>query len=80
MTSMALRHKRATTIALDPDLDSLLTEAAEVEGISRSEFIRRSLRLLLETYRDHPLPRSAGIIDEALPERGDEGELFRSES
>ena len=78
MTSMALKNMRATTISLDPEQDSLLTVAAEAEGVSRSEFVRRSLRFLLEQYRDHPLPRSAGIIEEALPERGDEGELFGS--
>lgn len=44
-------------------------------GISRSEFIRRHLALVLEQYRRHPKPKSAGIV-QALAERGDERELF----
>ena len=77
ITCMALRKKQATTIALDPDLDRLLTRAARDQGISRSEFIRQQLRWVLEQYRKHPRPRSAGIIRHPLPQRGDESELFR---
>lgn len=77
---MALRHKRATTIALDAETDALLTVAARSERTSRSEFIRRSLSLVLERYRDHPKPRSAGAVRRKLRERGDERELFRNGS
>jgi len=73
---MALARKRATTIALDPAFDRLLTRAARLRGVSRSEFIRQQLALVLEQYRTHPRPSSAGIV-RALPERGDEAELFR---
>jgi hypothetical protein len=66
---MALARKKATTIALDPEDDRLLSR--------RSEFIRQHLALVLEQYRRHPKPRSAGTI-RALPERGDERELFRA--
>jgi metal-responsive CopG/Arc/MetJ family transcriptional regulator len=72
---MALSRKKATTIALDPENDRLLSYAAHERGISRSEFIRQHLALVLEQYRQHPKPRSAGII-RALTERGDERELF----
>ena len=72
---MALTRKKATTIALDPDDDRLLSQAARERGISRSEFIRQHLALVLEQYRRHPKPRSAGIV-RALTERGDESELF----
>jgi hypothetical protein len=72
---MALTKKRATTIALDPEDDQLLTRAARERGVSRSEFIRQQLRLVLEQYRPHPRPRSAGAV-RVLAERGDEGELF----
>jgi len=75
ITSMALSRKKATTIALDPRHDRLLTRAARERGVSRSEFIRQQLALVLEQYRRHPKPRSAGII-RALTERGDERELF----
>jgi hypothetical protein len=41
----------------------------------RVSFIRQHLALVLEQYRRHPRPRSAGIV-RALAERGDERELF----
>jgi hypothetical protein len=46
-------------------------------GLARSEFIRQHLSLVLEQYRRHPKPRSAGIV-RAQTERGDERELFSS--
>jgi hypothetical protein len=74
---MALSRKKATatTIALDPEDDRLLSRAARERGVSRSEFIRRHLALVLEQYRRHPKPRSGGIV-RALTGRGDERELF----
>ena len=72
---MALTRKKATTIALDPKDDRLLSRASRKRGVSRSEFIRQHLSLVLEQYRRHPKPTSAGIV-RALAERGDEGELF----
>ena len=72
---MALAKKKATTIALDPEDDRLLSRAAQERGVSRSEFIRQHLSLVLEQYRRHPKPRSAGIV-RTLRERGDELELF----
>ncbi|HEY0783191.1 MAG TPA: CopG family transcriptional regulator [Thermoanaerobaculia bacterium] len=78
ITLVALARKKATTIALDPEADELLTRAAHERGVSRSEFVRQQLTLVLEQYRPHPKPRSAGRI-RSLPERGDEGELFRGE-
>jgi len=72
---MALSKKKATTIALDPEDDRLLSRAARQRGVSRSEFIRQQLALVLEQYRRHPKPRSAGVL-RVLTERGDERELF----
>ena len=77
ITSMALSRKKATTIALDPEDDRLLSRAARERGVSRSEFIRQHLALVLEQYRRHPKPRSAGTV-RALAERGNERELFRA--
>jgi metal-responsive CopG/Arc/MetJ family transcriptional regulator len=73
---MALARKKATTIALEPSMDALLTRAAEDRGVSRSEFIRQQLALVLEQYRSHPRPKVAGMIRRRLPERGDEAELY----
>jgi hypothetical protein len=72
---MALTRKKATTIALDPAEDRLLTRAARERGISRSAFIREKLTIALEQYRRHPKPASAGVVLK-LTERGDERELF----
>ncbi|MGH9409453.1 MAG: CopG family transcriptional regulator [Vicinamibacterales bacterium] len=72
---MVLAKKKATTIALDPEDDRLLSRAAQERGVSRSEFIRQHLSLVLEQYRRHPKPRSAGIV-RVLSDRGDESELF----
>jgi len=47
---MALKRKRATTIALDHGMDALLTRAAEERGVSRSEFVRQQLALVLEPF------------------------------
>jgi hypothetical protein len=51
--------------------------AARQEGISRAEFVRRQLVLVLEQYRRHPKPKVGGIIRRKLDDRGDEDELFR---
>lgn len=73
---MALSRKKATTIALDPEDDRLLSRAARERRVSRSEFIRQHLALVLDQYRRHPKPKSGGIVH-ALAERGNERELFR---
>jgi hypothetical protein len=75
ITFMALSRMKATTIALSREDDRLLSRAARERRISRSEFIRQHLAIVLEQYRRHPKPRSAGIV-RALAERGDERELF----
>jgi len=75
ITLMALSKKKATTIALDPAHDRLLTRAARERGVSRSEFIRQQLSLVLEQYRRHPAPTSGGVL-QRLKQRGDERELF----
>ena len=73
---MALARKKATTIALEPEMGRLLARAARERGISRSEFVRQQLALVLEQYREHPRPRVAGMVRHPLSERGDEGELY----
>ena len=72
----SIRQKIAIALALDPGMDALLTRAAGDRGISRSEFIRQHLELVLEQYRSHPRPRVSGIIRRKLRERGDEAELY----
>jgi hypothetical protein len=74
---MALSKMKTTWFVLSRADDRLLRRAAREHGISRSEFIRRHLAVVLEQYRHHPMPRSAGIV-RRLGDRGDEGELFRA--
>ena len=74
---MVLARKKATTIALEPEMDALLSAAAEENGVSRSEFVRQQLALVLEQYKKHPRPRAAGVVKRRLRDRGDEAELFR---
>lgn len=69
--------KHVTTVVLDAEIDRLLDLAAHDRGVSRSEFIRSQLRRVLEQYRVHPKPRSAGAARSAPREHGDEEELFR---
>jgi hypothetical protein len=76
MTVMALARMKPTTIALEPEMDALLTRAARARKVSRAEFIRKQLALVLEQYRRHPRPRSAGSIRGPLGSRGDESERF----
>jgi len=45
---MALARKKATTIALDPEMGALLTRAAADRGTSGAEFVRQQLALVLE--------------------------------
>jgi hypothetical protein len=43
---MALTRNKATTNALGPQDDRLLSQAARQRGVSRSEFIRQHLTLV----------------------------------
>jgi hypothetical protein len=75
---MALARKKATTIALDPVMNKALTLAARDRGVSRSEFVRQQLALVLEQYVEHPKPRCAGISKRRiLAGMDEEEELFK---
>jgi len=74
---MAHRQRQSVTLALTPEMNTALTCAAKARGVSRSEFVRQQLALVLEQFRDHPKPRCAGILRRKLPERGDEDQLFK---
>jgi hypothetical protein len=55
---MALSRKKATTIALDPEDDRLLTRAARERGVSRSEFIANSLPSSSNSIAGIPSPEA----------------------
>ncbi len=73
---MALARKKATTIALDPVMNKALSRAAKERGVSRSEFVRQQLALVLEQYVVHPKPRSGGITKDPLYRNDPDEELF----
>jgi hypothetical protein len=58
---MSLSRKKAITIALDPACDRLLTPAARERGVSRSEFIRQPLALVLVVHPTNPDPGMSNI-------------------
>jgi predicted transcriptional regulator len=74
---MALARKKATTIALDPVMNRALSRAAKDRGVSRSEFVRQQLSLVLEQYVDHPKPRCAGIAKGPIPFPYEEEDTFK---
>ncbi len=74
---MALGRKQATTIALEPKMNAALSRAARARGVSRSEFVRQQLALVLEQWMDHPKPRCAGILRRPLDEPNEEDQVFR---
>lgn len=74
---MALARKKATTIALDPVMNKALSRAAKDRGVSRSEFVRQQLALVLEQYVDHPKPRSGGIAKGRLYDFDPDEEVFK---
>lgn len=75
---MALSRKKATTIALDPVMNKALTRAARERGVSRSEFVRQQLALVLEQFVDHPKPRSGAITKDPLYREDPEDEVFEA--
>lgn len=74
---MALARKKATTIALDPVMNKALSRAAKDRGVSRSEFVRQQLALVLEQYVPHPKPRSGGIAKGPIPFPYEEEDTFK---
>ena len=61
---MALSRMKATTIALSLKDDRLLSRAARERKISRSEFIRQHLAIVLEQYqfKSNPIAKSLLMI------------------
>ncbi len=69
-------RKPRTAVMLAPETDRLLTAAARKAGVSRAEFVRRHLPLVLEQYRPQREPRSARLRRPPRRERGGQYERF----
>jgi len=57
---------KKTSLYLDPELDAALARRAEEEGLSKAEFIRRTLQGAL-TRPKRPKFEGIGIIDTPSP-------------
>ena len=53
---------KKTSLYLDPDLDEALARRAADEGLTKAEFIRRTLAGAMQRPR-RPKPRGVGIIE-----------------
>jgi hypothetical protein len=53
---------KKTSLYLDPDLDEALARRAADEGLTKAEFIRRTLAAAMQRQR-RPKPLGAGIIE-----------------
>ena len=58
---------KKTSIYLDPDLDEALARRAADEGLTKAEFIRRTLAGAVQRPR-RPKPQGVGIIDGGPPD------------
>jgi hypothetical protein len=58
---------KKTSIYLDEELDQGLARKAAEEGITKAEYIRRTLSNAVERRR-RPMPKSIGIIKDGPPD------------
>jgi Ribbon-helix-helix protein, copG family len=54
---------KKTSLYLDPDLDDALARRAADEGLTKAEFIRRTLAAAMQRPT-RPKPQAVGLIDE----------------
>jgi hypothetical protein len=57
IAATTLSRKKTITIVLAPANDRLLSRAARERGVSRPEFVRQHLALVLAQYRRQPKPQ-----------------------
>ena len=62
-----LRRVKKTSLYLDPDLDEALARRAADEGLTKAEFIRRTLAAAMQKPR-RPKPQAIGLVDDG-PDR-----------
>jgi Ribbon-helix-helix protein, copG family len=54
---------KKTSLYLDPDLDEALARRAADEGLTKAEFIRRTLASAMQRPK-RPKPQAIGLIDD----------------
>jgi hypothetical protein len=70
---------KKTSLYLDPDLDEALARRAADEGLTKAEFIRRTLAGAVQKPR-RPKPHGVGIIDGGPPDLAANVERYLAES
>src|SRR3954451_17050350 len=61
-----LRRVKKTSVYLEPDLDEALARRAADEGLTKAEFIRRTLAGAVQRPK-RPRPQAVGLHDDAPP-------------
>jgi hypothetical protein len=69
---------KKTSIYLDPDLDEALARRAADEGLTKAEFIRRTLAGAVQRPR-RPKPKGVGIVDGGPPDMASRDEDYLAE-
>jgi hypothetical protein len=69
---------KKTSLYLDPDLDEALARRAADEGLTKAEFIRRTLAAAMQRPQ-RPKPQGVGIIDGGPPDLSENLERYLGE-
>ena len=64
---VTLRRVKKTSVYLEPELDEALARRAADEGLTKAEFIRRTLAGAVQRP-PRPRPRAVGLHDDGPPE------------
>jgi ribbon-helix-helix CopG family protein len=70
---------KKTSLYLDPDLDEALARRAADEGLTKAEFIRRTLAAAMQRPT-RPKPHGVGIIEGGPPDLAANVERYLAES
>jgi len=70
---------KKTSLYLDPDLDEALARRAADEGLTKAEFIRRTLAAAMQKPK-RPKPHGIGIIKGGPPDLAANAERYLAES
>jgi hypothetical protein len=69
---------KKTSLYLDPDLDEALARRAADEGLTKAEFIRRTLAAAMQKPK-RPKPQAVGIIKGGRPDIAENIEHYLGE-
>ena len=70
---------KKTSLYLDPDLDEALARRAADEGLTKAEFIRRTLAGAMQKPR-RPKPQAVGIVNSGRPGVSENVDAFLAET